>query len=99
MSALITAIDFANPVGPSGQYRFGLNRVAAARELHNFADKIASGECVLQKVTYAQEASPEEYTMSTLTIIFVEKNPAPDNLENAGAIPVGGLNRRIQVES
>ena len=71
--SLVTAHEFAMPVGTDGDLRFGLDRAKVVRALRDLSHQVELGGTVVQKVSVTSEANPEEFTTTVVTITLVER--------------------------
>lgn len=71
---MFTAYDVHQlATGEHKEFPFGIGPERAAKELHMFADKIASGEYLLQVVETNYKVTHDDFPMSHLHIEFYEK--------------------------
>jgi len=68
--AKLSAYDFAATT--SSEYQFGMDRERAAALLRKLADKIESGEAILQSGRVVTTCSREDYPMTFLRLTFYE---------------------------
>ena len=67
--------DFTKPIG-GHRYHFGTgNKETLLNGLRKIAEKITSGDVLMQGIELVQQAELEAFTVSYLTFRFVEKGP------------------------
>lgn len=70
----ITAYDFGRP--NSGGYTFGLDRISMANHLRTLADRIESGDVIMQRIQTTEEAQRADYTVTALILVYHDRNVA-----------------------
>ena len=74
MIQTLDAYDFAKPHGKDKkEFRFGVHPEITSEALKRFTKQIDVGKIVLQDIKIESHATIDDFTMTTMTIIFVER--------------------------
>ena len=68
----VTAYDAGNQVGDSG-YRFGINKERTVAIIRELADRLESGEMLLQSLESRHKLMNDDYTMTEWIIDVAQK--------------------------